>query len=295
MKRSLVGAWRVAATSFAIWVCFSTSIASATYTTTFGISNGFVEPTLWSVGDADSTYQEWNWKTTLTGNAPDAVNPRGLSFSGSSYDSPGSPTHGAHGPFFNAGMGVFAGSVLSASHNFYGLDIGVAVNPPLTGGTANIFNYGVSDPGEGTHVLVQTGSTLNGLTGNVPGTLRLVDIATGLPILGGDNASATITQTNVYNGTIIDIPDQGPTAVDYEELSYQFFLPNYAGNFRVEWDQAYSTSIDTLRVDTFIGPQFIASTPVPEPASAVAWMLMFGTIGLVRRKRRRNAGTRSRI
>lgn len=286
MNRStLGGAWKLTAASFAVLFCFSATDALAvSYITTFGIHNAFVEPTGWDVGDADSTYQEWNWKNALTNNAPDAVNPRGLSFSGSSYFSPGSPTHSATGQFANFPMGVLDGMLLSSSHNFYAINLNLE-NPPAVGAAANIYNYGVGGPGEGTNVIVQTGSSLNGPNGNVPGTLRLVDISTGLPILGGANADATITTLSLEHGLTVTIPD-GPTqTVDYTELKYNFFLPNYFGNFRVEWEQAYSTTLDTLRVDTFIGAQVLEATAAPEPASAVVWMLMLGTAGLIRRSR----------
>jgi hypothetical protein len=294
MKRSaLAGARAIASCGLAVLLCFSATHASAVYTTTLGVTNDFVEPGLWTVGAADSTYQEWDNLGNSGGNpgtarAPDTTNPRGPSSSGSSYFSPGSPTIAAHTPIFGPSTGFAYGMVSSSTHNFYALDTGSAGTPPShTGGRATIFNYGTGDPGEGTYVKVQSGLTLNDGVGFMPGTFRLVDNTTGLTIPGGATANAVVTQLNLYTGLTVNPPDAASQTVDYEELLHEFFLPNYFGNFRVEWDQEWSTSLDVLRVDTFIGPAPLeAISPAPEPASAVAWMLMFGTVGLVQCNRR---------
>jgi hypothetical protein len=297
---AVVGKRLLAAASLAFITWFSSSVAfGVPYLTTFGVNNDFVEPTMWAVGDADSTYQEWDnlgnsGDNPSTARGPDAPNPRGLSFSGSSYFGPGSPVIQSTGPVFNAGMGVFAGMVASSTHNFYALDIdvdgGTAPVPPVPGVAANIYNYGVGGPGEGTYVRIQTGMSLNDGASFVPGSLGLVDITTGLTIPGGASASATVTQLNLHENLTVTPPDAASQTVDYEELLHEFFLPDYFGDFRVEWDQEWSTVLDVLRVDTFIGPAPLeAISPAPEPASAVAWILMFGTVGLVRRNRRARA------
>lgn len=248
--------------------CLANQSAHAQYTTSFGVTNGFLEPTGWTVGDPDSTYQEWDAKAALTGNAPD--DPRGVA-----AISPGSPTHAALPPYFGAApaFDFTGGALLTSTSNFY------AFGPPdsnpdaVFGATADIFNYGAGDPGEGTYVVVQTGSTLSAGVGNTPGTLQLVDLATGDPIPGGEAAAATITQTNLYEG--IFVPSQG-VDVDYGELMYEFFLPDYFGDFRVEWEQEYSATIDTLRVDTLIGPAPPTAAAVPEPDSALVMLTAAG-------------------
>ena len=300
----------IASTSFLLLACFATANAWAAYTTSFGVPNAFYDPTNWSLGATDSTYQEWNRKTVLTGSAPDATNPHGYDFSGSSYFSPGSPTHGAHAPFAAFFPSSVDGGLLTSTgtDNYYMLwHTGGAPPTPYSGGTADIFNYGSGGAGEGTNVIVQVGSSL-GISGAgaFPSTLRLVDLSNS-PISGGANGDASITLINGYIDEEINIPGQGPTTVNYTEHHFEFFLPGYFGDFRVEWDQDWHSTIDTLRVDSLIGLDLDESVPafsfpptepgpgsgpgaaIPEPASATALLLLVGLVGVARRRQQRRA------
>jgi len=272
-------------------------IAAAQYTTSLGATNSFLEPTLWSVGDPDSTYQEWNVKETLTGATPNSATPiTGISNSAVSFDpfNPnGTATLSATPPFFGP-PSFDSGTLLTSTNNFYAFAPGPGdPTPEGFGAFADIPNYGVGDPGEGTYVTVQTGSSLTGDDiGNLPGTLEIVDIATGDPLLGGDNASAVITEltenTAIVNGFMGPVP--------YDELRYEFFLPGHFGDVRVQFENAISASMDTLRVDTFIGPA-PTSTAVPEPGSATALLIAAATAGIayaiVRRRKPRIVPRRS--
>ncbi len=214
---------------------------AAGYTTSFGVENGFVEPIAWSVGDAGGTRNEWDTLLFATGNTPDVAsdaNPAGLDPATFSVKPPG----------FRSG-----------TSNFYafGGDFGA---------TADVFNHGGSSggsgfgPDAGTHVIVQMGTSVNNDlslgfpelveghgVGNVWDSLVLTTLDDA-SIIGGDNASALqIVELNYLEDTASTFG-----AVNYQELVYEFWLPGYTGDFRVDFDQAVHATIDTLRVDTQI-------------------------------------------
>lgn len=226
------------------------NLATAGYVTSLGVTNTFVEPGGWAVDATHSTYQEWDTMTANTGNLPDhgnTNNPILLT----------NATHSVKPPGF-----------LTGSKNFYAWT-------GHYGATADIYNHGGNG---GTHVIVQTGSSLNYDTslaasygdgshtnelvaghgwGNFWDTLKIVDL-NGNPIPGGDNASALQIAEVSYRE---NVPSSfGP--VDYQELIYEFWLPGYTGDFRVDWDQIQHATMDTLRVDTLIAAQPFPITPV---------------------------------
>jgi hypothetical protein len=150
--------------------------------------------------------------------------------------------------------------------------------------------------GVGTHVIVQIGNTLNPDAESFPGqgtgvyldSLQIVD-SLGNPIAGGSNASA-LQIAPVSYGAGIDSPS-GP--VNYQELIAEFWLPNFTGDFRVDWNQKVHATIDTLRVDSMIAAAAIgggtpfALTAVPEPTSALLFSIAaVGLTSLSRRMRR---------
>ena len=265
------------------------SVASAGYITSLGVENQFYEPAGWPVGVADSTYQQWDSKAATTGNLPDRgyqVDPAGLT----------APTHDVKPPGFRTG-----------SSNFYSFSGDYVA-------TADVYNHGGASgsggygPTYGTHVIVQTGSAVNhdpatwasdttelvaghGV-GNYWESLELVDAVTGASIPSGDNASTLQIAELSYQeevGTSF-----GP--VDYQELIYEFWLPGYTGDFRVDWDQAVHGAIDTLRVDSMIaleapgGGTPFGLTRVPEPATIgllSSGLLAFAGAWVIRRRRAR--------
>ena len=212
-----------------------TLAANTTQAGTYHTPTSFVEPTAWNVGDANTTYQEWDILTSAIGTTPDVghtVNPAISSTPDLSVVDIDSETLGT--------------GFVSGSANYYSFSQHYGIG-------ADIYNHGGPSgagglpAGSGTYVIVQAGLSLNGGTGFFPGTLQIVD-PNGDPIAGGDNASA-IQQSNLYFGTGIPSPF-GP--VDYSEDLWEFFLPNYVGDFRVRGDIIVHSSFDVLRVDSAI-------------------------------------------
>lgn len=267
-----------------------TSTASAGYITTLGIENTFYEPAGWSVGDVNSTYQEWNDKDATTGNLADqgyTTNPSSLT----------DATHSAKAPGF-----------ITGTSNFYSFSTHY-------GATADIYNHGGSSGGGGygptfgTHVIVQVGTSQNQdeatwatygdgshtefAAGHGVGvfwdTLQLVDLSDA-PITGGGNDDALVIAEVSYREGVTSSFGE----VDYQELIYEFWLPGYTGDFRVDWDQVVHGTIDTLRVDSMIAEAapggitpFVATVPEPSSAVLMFGMTVLGGLGYIARRRRR--------
>lgn len=225
----------------------------------FATATSFLAPGSWSVGDANTTYQEWD---TFGGTAPFAPD-AGLNVIPAITTS---PSVSVVPPGFVAGSGNFY--AFSGDYGF----------------TADIYNHGGSSgsgglpAGSGTHVIVQTSSTLNGTTGVYSDTLQLVDLL-GTAITGGDNASA-LRHDVIFEGIVNS--SFGP--VTQREEIWEFFLPGYVDDFRVQADVIAHSSFDQLRVDTAIGQTAFATTVIPEPAS-LALLAAGGVMTLARRKR----------
>lgn len=230
-------------------LAFGIAGQASAYITTFGVDNHFVGPSGWSVGDAGSTYQEWDAKTAGAGATPDVgYDVAGASLTGS--------THSVKAPGF--------GPTSTSNYYAFGGDFGA---------TADIYNHGGAG---GTHVIVQVGTSLNGTTGVYADSLKLTDLS-GVTLTGGANGDA-LQVDEIFFGT--NIPSSfGP--VSYQELIYEFYLPGYTDDFRVDWDQVVHATIDTLRVDSKTTPQAYGITNVPEPASLA--LIGLGGLIMVRR------------
>lgn len=227
------------------------SAALAGYTATGAL---FIEPAGWNVGDAGSTSQTWDTLSASTNNAPDAgfysTNPAIATLPLLSVSSPG--------------FHVSSGNFYSFSGNY-----------PVS---ANIYNHG---SGAGTHVIVQTAATL-GSTGQtvLPGTLQIVDLG-GSPITGGVNSAALVNGDEMFNGTVSSSMGEVTLAVQI----WEFFLPGYTGDFRVQFTEEIHSSFDQLRVDSMITGTAFAPSFVPEPTSlALAGLCAFG-LALSRKRR----------
>ncbi|MCC6125153.1 MAG: hypothetical protein IT426_09345 [Pirellulales bacterium] len=225
----------------------------------------FLQPAGWPVGGLHSTYQEWDDFSGVSAAPPDAgysINPAGLT-----------------PPAISA-----TGAIVTGTKNIYSYagDYSVA---------AKIFNYGGSsggtlDPALGTHVVVQT--VANGEIGIPPESLRVVD-PNGNPILGGNNA---LQSAVIWQGTIV-FP-LGPSLV--KERIWEFFLPNYAGDFNVSWSEKVHSSLFQVRVDSMLADRAFPLTPVPEPSAAVLGACLLICLGCLRlaRKRRKNTAAKQR-
>lgn len=227
-------------------VLFVTFLATATACSTLwaspyvGTGQYFINPAGWNVSDPGSTHQAWDDLTALAGNVPDggfSANPAVGT----------SPILSGNAPAFRTGSG-----------NLY------SFSGPYSA-FANIYNHGT--PGtDGTHVLVQTAASKNTYSA-IPTSMKLVDLA-GVPLAGGDNASALVNAGLLAAGTVNST--MGP--VTYEVLVWEFFLPTYTGDFRVEWTEDTDSSFDQLRVDSFLTPSALTATsfsfqPIPEPGT----------------------------
>jgi hypothetical protein len=158
-----------------------------------------------------------------------------------------------------------------SSGNFYSF----SGNYPVS---ANIYNHGA---GAGTHVIVQTAATLGGTGQTVlPGTLQIVDLG-GSPLTGGANSAAVVNGDEIFNGSVSSSMGEVTLAVQI----WEFFLPGFAGDFRVQFTEEIHSSFDQLRVDSMISSTAFAPSFVPEPTSlALAGLCAFG-LALSRKRR----------
>lgn len=211
-------------------------------------ATSFQEPAAWSVGDVNSTYQEWDVLTSGTGNLPDVGRFPNSSTSTLSVATPG---------------------FLTGAHNLYSYSGNYAWR-------ADVDN---SDGiGAGTSVIVQTASTLNSGTGVLLDSLAIVQ-SNGSPIVGGDTASAvrslTLFEGQIWSAAI------GQYVTTQERL-WEFLLPNYTGDFRVTGANMVHSSLMQLRVDSMLTP-----VPEPSAVVLVGIALVaVGMFRIIRRRQR---------
>ncbi len=223
-----------------------------------GDAQRFVTPGHWTVGAAGSTHQHWD----VIGQA---VNTPDVAW----VASPGlteAPT-----------LSVVSPGMALGSGNFYSFsaDYGVAATIHNHGGA-----YGDgATPGWGTHVIVQTVSTLNEGVGVDPLSLLLTDLR-GNALLGG--AAADALQSAVLFTGIVNT-SQGD--VEQEERIWEFFLPGYTGDFQVVADVRVHSSFRALQVDTLVSESALPITTVPEPAALLMVLAGGGALALRRRWR----------
>lgn len=217
----------------------------------------FQEPGGWSVGDANSTHQAWDSFSGTAGAAPDLsyeVFPTGLTM----------PTAGVLSPGFRTGSQNY----YSFSGN-YGVELDIFNHGGATGTSGGL--------GGGTYVTVQAASTIGAGAGTIIDSLELVK-QDGTSLLGGSNGEA-LAEAELFRGIVPTIMgDQ-----DYQQYAWRFFLPDWTGDFRVQWDQTIHSSLDAVRVDSFVTDQ--PFSVVPEPASAALMGVVM--VGLAMRRQRR--------
>ncbi|MCO6042905.1 hypothetical protein NG895_03195 [Aeoliella sp. ICT_H6.2] len=203
------------------------------FTSSLQVTSGFEEPSGWSVGDAGSTHQVWDYKTGSADNLPD----RGYDVAGATLTE---PTHSVLSPGFQSG-----------TYNFYSFagDYSAA---------ADIYNHGGAAEGLGTHVMVQIGSSQNPDEDSLPGhgtgvyleSLQIVDLSDS-PLTGGASDDALQVAELSYEDAVLTSFGEA----QYQELVFEFWLPEYTGDFRINWNQKVHSTVDTLRVDTMIAEQ----------------------------------------
>jgi len=219
----------------------------------------FVQPGYWNVGDLNTTYQDWGTFNSVTAATPN------LGYHANPAIGAG-PTTAADSPAAIAGSGNY--------YSFNG-DYGFS---------ADIYNHGgsfgavVLPAGSGTHVIVQISSTLNGDDGVYSDTVEIVDLA-GDPLTGGANGSA-LRHEVMFEGLVLTSFGE---VIQREEI-WEFFLPDYVGDFRVQGDVIVHSSFDQIRVDSAISSVAFAPTNVPEPAT-MALIGLGSTLAFVRRRR----------
>ncbi|QQE10279.1 hypothetical protein JD969_12285 [Planctomycetota bacterium] len=208
----------------------------------------FVNPDGWSVGDIGSTYQAWDVFTSTLGNVPDV-----------GYDNGGSSV-------VPSGVGV-SGPYVASSGNFYGLfgDFGV---------TADVVNA-TDSSGSGTHIVVQLASTMTA------DDVQVLDDQGGVIAGVSELRADSLGQVFLYNMT----PPGSTTPVpiySYEEI-YEFYVPNYTGDFQIVASYGAHSSFDGLRIDSYLSDSAMAVTAIPEPAAFS--LILLGSMMLLKRKK----------
>lgn len=219
------------------------------FTSSLGVETSLLEPAGWNVGDAGSTHQVWDAVAAATLNEPDHA-----------YDTAGVtltvPTLSVKPPGFRSGTSNF--------YSFAG-DFGA---------TADIYNHGGPATGRGTHVIVQVGASLNPDEESFPGhgtgvyldTMKLLDLSNN-PLAGGGNSDARQIAEVRYDEEVFSSFGY----VEYQELIFEFWLPGYTGDFRVDWEQKVHATIDTLRIDSMVVAEAVGGgTPFPLTSAGTA-------------------------
>ena len=216
----------------------------------------FYSPAGWSAGSTYSTYQEWgaNPGVGMDGAPNVASNTAGATLA--------SPTLGVTGGF-TAGSG-----------GYYAFAGNYAV-------TARVKNHTAAVGTDlGTHVIVQAYSSLNP---DVPHSLLGVSIVdpNGVAIPG-----TQVVQTSYY-GYAENVPSSFGL-VSVEAGIFEFWLPNYTGDFSAVINNQVHSSFQGVQVDTKVASAVTGGSPfgatvVPEPAAiAVAGL---AAVGLLARRR----------
>jgi hypothetical protein len=205
----------------------------------------FVVPNSWDIGDSDSTYQEWDVFVGTANNKPDlghVSNPASL------------PDPNLH---------VYPPGFVSSSANFYSFngDYNISVDIYNHGGSS-----GAGAPAAyGTHVIVQTAATVNddpnagGPASVLVDSVEITDF-NDAPIGGGSSGEA-LRVNEIWRGVV-------PSSwgdVSQQELIWEFFLPDYTGDFRVRMDNIVHSMFKQIRIDNRLATSAYAITPAPGP------------------------------
>ncbi|MCO6401386.1 MAG: hypothetical protein J5I99_09185 [Verrucomicrobia bacterium] len=182
----------------------------------------FIAPQFWAAGGSNTTYQEWDHFTGTSSNVPDV--------GWVSVPAAGGDTR----------LSALPPAALAGSGNFYAFMGDYVFRADVynnTGTTGSLF---------GTHVIVQTAATLSDVGGTVlPGSMQIVDLS-GAPLTGGE-ASSALRYDVVYSGLV---PGGPAGEILQREEIWEFFLPSYVGDFRVQATLQKHSSLRQVRIDT---------------------------------------------
>ena len=205
----------------------------------------FVDPNSWDIGDSDSTYQEWDVLVGTANNRPDlghVSNPASLP---------------------DPNLRVYPPGFVSSSANFYSFNGDYSIS-------VDIYNHGGSSgagapAGYGTHVIIQTAATVNrdpndgGPASVLVDSVEITDF-NDAPVSGGSPAEA-LRVNEIWRGVV-------PSSwgdVTQQELIWEFFLPDYTGDFRVRMDNIVHSMFKQIRIDSRLATKAYAITPAPGP------------------------------
>ena len=207
----------------------------------------FQDPNDWAVGDSGSTFQEWDARPLEFLGDPNAfifstrsTSPSAMTASPALTDDPN--------------LSVLSPGFVGSSGGYYSFsgDYGVYADILNHGGIAG--TGGLYDASFGTRVIVQTAATVNE-DPNVGGpasifaeTLELVD-PNGASLQGGGNSDALHILEVSDPNLLVDSPFG---LVHQQEYFFEFWLPGFTGDFRVQTGSIVHSSFQHLRVDTLI-------------------------------------------
>lgn len=212
-----------------------------------GTAVNFQDPNDWSVGDPESTFQEWDADPIDFLGDPEV-------FTFSTRSTP--PSASIANPSISAdpNLGVNSPGFVGSSGGYYAFDgnYGVFAEILNHGGAAG--SGGPYSSNHGTRVIVQTAATVNedpndgGPASIFSDSLEIVQLD-GSPLLGGENSDA-LSMTEVSDPNVL--VDSPFGLVHQQEFIYEFWLPGYAGDFRIQTNTILHASFQHLRVDTLI-------------------------------------------
>lgn len=231
------------------------SLAAALVLLTLNTSEAasFSAPTGWNVGDEGSTFQQWDAFGPLD---PINVNPQHVT-----------------NPALPAPTLTFSGGFIAGSGGLYSFGSDYSVR-------TDIANHG--GEGLGTTIRIQTAGTLYDEVdpwGDDTGVSLLPDSLRILDAQGNELAGSIMGE--VVRTFYAEEFEASFGIVQYEELFWEVYIPDYTGDFSVLGTMSIHSSLMSLRVDSFITP-----VPVPEPSTLVLLGLGLAGTGAVALRRR---------
>ena len=233
-------------------------VVSLSFAFVGGVSHAatFVEPTLWNVGDSNTTYQEW---TAGGSNAQPLTGTAQLLHSAN-------PVIGTD-PVLSYSSGTF----VTGSGGLYSFSGNYSVSAEIPSQSPS----GAS----GTYIVVQAASTVNpdyDPEGNGTGGSLLRD---AFQIYDSNDVLVDTSATAEVSRTFYDPAYPLFGGVGYEEVIWEVFVPGLVGDFRVTADVMVHASLQAFRVDSLVS--------VPEPGACA--LFGSGVIGLILRGYRRRS------